>query len=109
MRGVYQHCSEKHLARYLHEFAFRYSHRSALGIADPERATLAIEGATGKRLLYRQPRSQEAAGEIPFEAALAGRSALPQAGAINVSVLRYKSPGGDPANAQYFRTPSKRD
>ena len=57
MRGVYQHCSEKHLARYLHEFAFRYSHRSALGIEDSERATLAIQGATGKRLLYRQPRS----------------------------------------------------
>jgi transposase-like protein len=45
MRGIYQHCSEKHLARYLHEFAFRYSHRSALGIEDSERATLAIQGA----------------------------------------------------------------
>jgi transposase-like protein len=57
MKGVYQHCSEDHLARYLHEFAFRYSHRSALGVEDPERATLAIEGAAGKRLLYKQPRS----------------------------------------------------
>ena len=56
MKGVYQHCSEKHLARYLHEFAFRYSHRSALGIEDCERATLAIKGADGKRLLYKQPR-----------------------------------------------------
>ena len=58
MRGIYQHCSDEHLARYLHEFAFRYSHRSALGIEDFERATLAIEGASGKRLTYRQPRSQ---------------------------------------------------
>jgi hypothetical protein len=57
MKGVYQHCSEKHLARYLHEFAFRHSHRSKLGVEDPERAALAIQGATGKRLLYRQPRS----------------------------------------------------
>jgi transposase-like protein len=57
IKGVYQHCSEKHLARYLHEFAFRHSHRSALGVEDPERATLAIRGAAGKRLLYRQPRS----------------------------------------------------
>jgi transposase-like protein len=57
MKGVYQHCSEKHLARYLHEFAFRYSHRSALGVEDSERATLAIQGAAGKRLLYRQPGS----------------------------------------------------
>ena len=57
MRGVYQHCSEKHLARYLHEFAFRHSHRSALGVEDCERAVLAIQGADGKRLLYKQPRS----------------------------------------------------
>jgi transposase-like protein len=57
MRGVYQHCSEKHLARYLHEFAFRYSHRSALGVEDCERATLAIQGGDGKRLLYKQPRN----------------------------------------------------
>jgi transposase-like protein len=57
MRGTYQHCSEKHLARYLHEFAFRYSHRSALGVEDCERAALAIQGGDGKRLLYKQPRS----------------------------------------------------
>lgn len=30
MKGVYQHCSEKHLHRYLSEFDFRYSHRVAL-------------------------------------------------------------------------------
>jgi hypothetical protein len=58
MTGVYQHCSDQHLARYLHEFAFRYSHRSALGVEDAERTTRAIQGATGKRLTYRQPRSQ---------------------------------------------------
>jgi hypothetical protein len=29
MRGVYQHCAEKHLHRYLAEFEFRYSHREA--------------------------------------------------------------------------------
>jgi hypothetical protein len=56
MKGIYQHCSERYLARYLHEFAFRYSHRSALVVEDPERAALAIQGAAGKRLLYRQPR-----------------------------------------------------
>ena len=27
MKGVYQHCSEKHLHRYLAEFDFRYSNR----------------------------------------------------------------------------------
>src|SRR5215472_18767604 len=60
LRGIYQHCSEEHLARYLHEFAFRHSNRSTLGVDDSERATRAIQGAEGKRLLYRQPRSQEA-------------------------------------------------
>ena len=29
MRGVYQHCSEKHLHRYLAEFDFRYNRRIA--------------------------------------------------------------------------------
>ena len=56
MKGVYQHCSEKHLHRYLREFDFRYSNRSALGVEDTERAHLALKGAEGKRLTYRQPR-----------------------------------------------------
>jgi transposase-like protein len=55
MKGVYQHCNEKHLQRYLHEFDFRYSNRVALGIDDGERTALAIKGAEGKRLTYRQP------------------------------------------------------
>jgi hypothetical protein len=55
MKGIYQHCSEKHLHRYLSEFDFRYSNRIALGVNDGERADLAIKGASGKRLTYRQP------------------------------------------------------
>ena len=38
MKGVYQHCNEKHLHRYLAEFDFRYSNRVALGVDDKERA-----------------------------------------------------------------------
>jgi transposase-like protein len=55
MKGVYQHCGEKHLHRYLSEFDFRYSNRSALGINDAARAAKIIEGAKGKRLQYRRP------------------------------------------------------
>jgi hypothetical protein len=55
MRGTYQHCSEKHLHRYLSEFDFRYSNRVALGVNDGDRAALAVKGAAGKRLTYRQP------------------------------------------------------
>jgi transposase-like protein len=55
MRGVYQHCGEKHLHRYVAEFDFRYSNRSALGIEDVERAAKIVEGAKGKRLVYRRP------------------------------------------------------
>jgi transposase-like protein len=54
MRGVYQHCSEKHLHRYLAEFDFRYSNRVKLGIDDAERAARALQGAKGKRLTYRR-------------------------------------------------------
>jgi len=50
MRGVYQHCSEAHLFRYLAEFDFRYSNRK---ITDAERAREAIKGIEGKRLTYR--------------------------------------------------------
>ncbi len=55
MRGIYQHCSEKHLHRYLAEYDFRFNHRSKLGIEDGERAMLAVKNAAGKRLTYRQP------------------------------------------------------
>jgi hypothetical protein len=53
MKGVYQHCSEKHLHRYLAEFDFRYSERQALGVDDPARAGKVLKGVTGKRLTYR--------------------------------------------------------
>jgi transposase-like protein len=55
MRGVYQHCKEKHLHRYLAEYDFRYNHRIKLGYDDGERAVLAVKSAAGKRLTYRQP------------------------------------------------------
>ena len=54
MKGVYQHCSKKHLHRYLAEFDFRYSNRSALGCEDQERAFRAVLGGIGKRLTYRR-------------------------------------------------------
>jgi len=53
MKGVYQHCSEKHLHRYLAEFDFRYSNRVRLGVHDVERADRALAGIVGKRLTYR--------------------------------------------------------
>jgi transposase-like protein len=55
MKGVYQHCAEKHLHRYLSEFDFRYNNRIALGINDENRAEKALQGITGKRLTYRRP------------------------------------------------------
>jgi len=54
MRGIYQHCAEKHLHRYLAEYNFRFNHRIALGFDDGERAAMALKGAEGKRLTYRQ-------------------------------------------------------
>jgi hypothetical protein len=55
MRGIYQHCGEKHLHRYLAEFDFRYNHRSGNGWSDIDRTKAAIQGVAGKRLMYRQP------------------------------------------------------
>ena len=52
MKGVYQHCGEQHLHRYLAEFEFRYNNREALGCNDSDRATTALRGVVGKRLTY---------------------------------------------------------
>jgi hypothetical protein len=61
MTGIYQHCSEAHLQRYLDEFTFRYSNRSRLGIEDAERAAIALKRGEGKRLTWRRPGGAEAA------------------------------------------------
>ena len=53
MRGVYQHCDEKHLHRYLAEFDLRYNRRIALGVGDVARANSVLVGAVGKRLTYQ--------------------------------------------------------
>lgn len=53
MRGVYQHCGEKHLHRYLAEFDFRYCNREANGVNDEQRSVAALEGIMGKRLTYQ--------------------------------------------------------
>jgi transposase-like protein len=53
MKGIYQHCAEKHLHRYLAEYEFRYSHREALGVNDGARSVRALEGIMGKRLTYQ--------------------------------------------------------
>ncbi|QIE54440.1 IS1595 family transposase [Pikeienuella piscinae] len=55
MKGVYQHCGKKHLHRYVAEFEFRYNNRIALGVDDGDRAKVALMGAKGKRLTYKQP------------------------------------------------------
>jgi hypothetical protein len=55
-KGISSH--QLHRTRYLQEFAFRYSHRAALGVDDAERTGRVIQGAEGKRLTYRPTRSQ---------------------------------------------------
>lgn len=53
MKGVYQHCKEKHLHRYLAEFDFRYNNRVRLGVDDAERAQRVLQAVVGKRLTYQ--------------------------------------------------------
>lgn len=61
MKGVYQHCSEKHLSRYVDEFAFRHNTRIKLGFNDAQRAELIAKGAAGKRLTDRRTDSLQPA------------------------------------------------
>ena len=58
MEGIYQHCGEAHLHRYLAEFDFRYNRRTAVGYTDGMRTDDALKGIEGKRLTYR--RTEEA-------------------------------------------------
>ena len=53
MQGIYQHCGEKHLHRYLAEYDFRYNNRIALGVGDVARTEAVVRGVMGKRLTYR--------------------------------------------------------
>ena len=62
MKGIYQHCGEKHLHRYLAEFDFRYNNRARFGIDDARRADVALRGIEGKRLTYRRINWQAAHG-----------------------------------------------
>jgi hypothetical protein len=52
INGVYHHVGKGHLHRYCDEFGFRYWARH---VTDGERTVLAVQGAEGKRLTYRQP------------------------------------------------------
>lgn len=52
--GIYQHCGEQHLQRYVDEFTFRYNNRAKLGVEDAERAAIALRSAEGKRLTWRR-------------------------------------------------------
>lgn len=56
MKGVYQHCAEKHLQRYLNEFDFRFNTRH---VDDFERAMIAKQRAEGKRLTYRRAKGEQ--------------------------------------------------
>lgn len=55
MKGVYQHCSRKHLHCYLAEYDYRYNYRVKNGFNDTERADVALLGVVGKRLTYKIP------------------------------------------------------
>ena len=55
MKGIYQHCAEKHLHRYLAEYEFRHSYREATGCNDTDRTGKALRGIVGKRLTYGGP------------------------------------------------------
>lgn len=54
MKGIYQHCGEQHLHRYLAEYEFRYNNREALGCNDKDRSVAAMKGIVGKRITYRR-------------------------------------------------------
>lgn len=59
MKGIYQHCGERHLHRCLADFDFRYSNRVKLGVGDVERSERALKGVVGRRLKYKTAPERE--------------------------------------------------
>lgn len=54
LEGVYQHCGEAHLRRYLAEFDFRLKRSAKLGFTDIMRHAELLAGVEGKRLSHRR-------------------------------------------------------
>ena len=52
LNGIYHSVSKEHLHRYMSEFEFRYNYRD---LEDGPRTLMAIKGAEGKRLTYKEP------------------------------------------------------
>jgi ISXO2-like transposase domain len=52
-KGIYQHCGQQHLRRYLAEYEFRCKNWEALGCNDVCRSVNALGGIIGKRLTCR--------------------------------------------------------
>ena len=50
MKGTNQHCSEKHLYRYVAEFESCYSNWVKLGVDDGQRTMWALRGMVGRKL-----------------------------------------------------------
>ena len=50
--GIFHWYSKRHMHRYCNEFSFRWDYRK---VTDGERMVAAIQGAEGKRLMYRSP------------------------------------------------------
>jgi transposase-like protein len=55
INGTFHHVGEQHLHRYLSEFDFRWNARK---VDDGTRAVMAVHGAEGKRLMFKEPTAE---------------------------------------------------
>ena len=80
MKGVCQHCSKRHLHRYLSEFDFQYSARTALGIDDQERTERILPWHSQKEidlpaLVTSHQRVKDATMTSPINFSISGHNA----------------------------------
>ena len=67
MIGVYQHCGEQHLHRYLAEFDFRYSYRIKTGYDDTARADRALPASKASGSLMKRLRAAKSPNRRNWE------------------------------------------
>ena len=98
MNGIYQHCSEQHLAPISRGVRFPLQQPPGAGIEDTER-TDAIRGADGKRLTYRRTSAKSHKAQPPAPLAWPQTAAVAQQLELDLPAVRPLAMSGETSHS----------